>query len=143
MPIINLMEDDLIKEKLEKLRKNETNISEEELQTKYKKPYKALLADINRLANIILQQELFYFLYPEDFLERGRQLVLELFEKNKVALATALFKHYSYDEYVSILREMNSAILGEFFKAEHIVTGEIGHSINPWIAPASAATATA
>lgn len=143
MPIINLMEDDLIKEKLEKLRKNETNISEEELQTKYKKPYKALLADINRLANIILQQELFYFLYPEDFLERGRQLVLELFEKNKVALATALFKHYSYDEYVSILREMNSAILGEFFKAEHIVTDEIGHSINPWIAPASAATATA
>lgn len=143
MPIINLMEDDLIKEKLEKLRKNETNISEEELQTKYKNPYKALLADINRLANIILQQELFYFLYPEDFLERGRQLVLELFEKNKVALATALFKHYSYDEYVSILREMNSAILGEFFKAEHIVTGEIGHSINPWIAPASAATATA
>lgn len=143
MPIINLMEDDLIKEKLEKLRKNETNISEEELQTKYKKPYKALLADINRLANIILQQELFYFLYPEDFLERGRQLVLELFEKNKVALATALFKHYSYDEYVSILREINSAILGEFFKAEHIVTGEIGHSINPWIAPASAATATA
>lgn len=143
MPIINLMEDDLIKEKLEKLRKNETNISEEELQTKYKKPYRALLADINRLANIILQQELFYFLYPEDFLERGRQLVLELFEKNKVALATALFKHYSYDEYVSILREMNSAILGEFFKAKHIVTGEIGHSINPWIAPASAATATA
>lgn len=143
MPIINLMEDDLIKEKLEKLRKNETNISEEELQTKYKKPYRALLADINRLANIILQQELFYFLYPEDFLERGRQLVRELFEKNKVALATALFKHYSYDEYVSILREMNSAILGEFFKTEHIVTGEIGHSINPWIAPASAATATA
>lgn len=143
MPIINLMEDDLIKEKLEKLRKNETNISEEELQTKYKKPYRALLADINRLANIILQQELFYFLYPEDFLERGRQLVRELFEKNKVALATALFKHYSYDEYVSILREMNSAILGEFFNTEHIVTGEIGHSINPWIAPASAATATA
>lgn len=143
MPIINLMEDDLIKEKLEKLRKNETNISEEELQTKYKKPYRALLADINRLANIILQQELFYFLYPEDFLERGRQLVRELFEKNKVALATALFKHYSYDEYVSILREMNSAILGEFFKTEHIVTGEIGHSINPWIAPAPAATATA
>lgn len=143
MPIINLMEDDLIKEKLEKLRKNETNISEEELQTKYKKPYRALLADINRLANIILQQELFYFLYPEDFLERGRQLVRELFEKNKVALATALFKHYSYDEYVSILREMNSAILGEFFNTDHIITGEIGHSINPWIAPASAATATA
>lgn len=143
MPIINLMEDDLIKEKLEKLRKNETNISEEELQTKYKKPYKALLADINRLANIILQQELFYFLYPEDFLERGRQLVLELFEKNKVALATALFKHYSYDEYVIILRGMNSAILGEFFKTKHIVTGEIGHSINPWIAPASAAKVTA
>lgn len=142
MQIVNLLEEDLLKEKLEKLKKNEANLSKEDLHTKYKKSYTALLRDINRLANQVMSQELFYFLYPEDFLERGRQLALQQFEENKIALANALFRNYSYDEYVSILRRMNSAILGEFFSTKHIING-IGKSINPWIAPERAITATA
>lgn len=139
--VYNLSEDDLLREQLDKLRKNEANISREDLKTKYKKSYHALLADINRLANVIMQQELFNFLYPEDFLERGRSLFLEQYEQNKFALATALFKNYSFDEYVEILRNMNSVILKEFFSTKHIFNGKIGQSINPWIVQTSAATA--
>lgn len=134
----NIIEETLIREKLDILKKNEESVGKEALRTKYKKPYETLLADINRLANIIMKQELFYILYPEDFLERGRQLVLKLFEENKKALATALFKNYSFDEYVGILRKMNSVILGEFFLTKHILNGETGQSINPWIVPAAA-----
>lgn len=127
----NMIEDEILM-KLEKLKKNEKNLSREELLRKYAKSYKSLLTDINRLANKIMRQELFYFLYPEDFLERGRQLVLDLYEENKKALATALFENYSLDEYVHILRKINSTILGEFSQTKHVWTGEIGLSINPW-----------
>lgn len=140
MQTVNQMEADLLREKLDKLKKNEASISKEELITKYKKSYKALLDDINSLANRVMGQELFYFLYPKSFLERGRQLVLEQFERNKIAIANALYKHYSVDEYVKILRKMNSDILDDFFSAGYTMDNEIGKSINPWIIP-SAATA--
>ena len=77
-----------------------------------------------------MAQELFYFSYPEDFVDRGKELVCEQFEQHKKELTAALFCNYSADEYIRTLRAMNSAILVEFFSSEHIING-INCYINP------------
>lgn len=124
--------DALLQEKLNILRKNEENLSQEELRVRYKISYQKLLSEIRCLYNRVMAQELFYFSYPGDFLEKGKQLVLEQFNLRKKDLAIALFCDYSADKYIKILREMNHVITEEFFSSEHIIDG-INFSINPWI----------
>lgn len=108
-------DDELLQQKLDKLRKNREKVSLEELRTKYAKPYRALLADIKFLSQKILEQEMFYVLFPKEFGEIGAKKLSEIYEENKNALSDSLYKQYSANEFIAILRKMHCSLMEEYF----------------------------
>ena len=109
-----LEDEELLQQKLDKLQKNRENVPLEDLRTKYAKPYRALLADIKVLSQKIMEQEMFYVLFPKDFGETGAKKLSELYEENKKALSASLFIQYSANEFIDILRKMHHSLMEEY-----------------------------
>ena len=69
---------DLLQMKLDILKKNRENIPDEDLYTRYKKSYDALLRSIDELATQLMDEIMFRFLVEKYFVQEGHEMMKNL-----------------------------------------------------------------
>lgn len=95
---------ELLQNNLDKLRKNRENISIEELETKYVKPYKALLKDIK-----IQHREMFFDILKNICIDKNEiEQVGTRFQQTCDLIDKKLYEEYDVDGAESILRNFVS-----------------------------------
>lgn len=102
-----------LQKNLEKLRKNRENISIEELETKYERPYKALLKDIK-----IQQRDMFLDILKGVCIDtRERESIEQHFKECCELVDKKIYEEYDAEGAENILRNF----IGEEFIKKHIV----------------------
>lgn len=97
----------LLKDKLEVLKKNIEAVGKEALKTKYASAYKKLLAEINDLSNAVIRETVMY-LDLALVKEEVRPKFAEIFN-SRYANVKAHLLNADYDAYMAEVREMAGA----------------------------------
>ena len=126
------MNTELLQKKLNTLKTNRNNISEEVLRSKYKKSYEVLLSDINRLSSELLIKYCFWFWFPKEYINSGKALFKKLFKQNVLLIQKALEENYSAQEYIDILVNIQKQVLDDFFASGILGNEEEMYSLNIW-----------
>lgn len=123
---------DLLQLKLDALKKNRENIPEEDLKTRYKKSYEALLKSIDELATALMDEIMFRFLVEKYFADEGHEMMKRLINKEKDSLKICLYKEYSAKAYADICQSIYSAVIDKYLKEYRGWEGEEKYTLNPF-----------
>lgn len=102
-----------LQEKLEVLRKNEEALSHEELTTKYKVSYEALLGEIKELAKRVLAERLNHVFANKVHAEE----VVETFNNAKAVYQKTLFSEYNAEAALDAFNKIFEPLFTKFFVA--------------------------
>lgn len=123
---------DLLQLKLDALKKNRENIPEEDLKTRYKKSYEALLKSIDELATALMDEIMFRFLVEKYFADEGHEMMKRLINKEKDSLKICLYKEYSAKAYSEICQTIYETVINRYFEEYRGVEGEEKYTLNPF-----------
>lgn len=123
---------DLLQMKLDILKKNREKISEEDLRTRYKKSYDALLGTIDELAIQLMDEIMFRFLVEKYFVQEGHEMMRRLINKEKNCMKDCLYKEYSAEAYADICQSIYSAVITRYFEVFNGWEGEEKYTLNPF-----------
>lgn len=125
---------EMLRQQIEKLKKNEQNLSKEELTGKYAKAYQKMQDEIKNSMISVFIENTCYLLVPETFVQEGREMVRSSFEQRLKDMNVALRKEYDVDKFVAICDEVNKQIIAKAFSipVEDWNSNTRFH-INPWM----------
>lgn len=112
--ISGISDEEMLRQLVEKLKKNEKQISKELLQTKYKSSYERLRKDISMTADLIVKDRVWSGIYIQKDLE-GEVLVRKIRElaQNvgvKKKIHTALYVEYDVDRFLQVLDQFSDQV---------------------------------
>ena len=112
--ITGISDEEMLRQLIEKLKKNEKQISKELLQTKYKNSYDRLRKDIGITADLIVKDRVWSGIYIQKDLE-GEVLVRKIKElaQNvgvKKKIHTALYVEYDVDRFLQVLDQFSDQV---------------------------------
>lgn len=127
---------EVLQEKLDKLKKNKEALSEIELNGKYKKAYDNLLKEIYMDYLKAIYEYIFYYKVSKEFKNKGRKIFLKCLKKRNKEIKEALLEKYSAETVIKILLEIRDCIIDKYF--EFLEEGNTiniceYYSLNPWI----------
>ena len=112
--ISGISDEEMLRQLIEKLKKNEKQISKDLLQTKYKNSYDRLRKDISMTADLIVKDRVWSGIYIQKDLE-GEVLVRKIRElaQNtgvKKKIHTALYVEYDVDRFLQVLDQFSDQV---------------------------------